>query len=119
MQKSAMRMANIHFHNLLSLLGMHETRPKRSPAERNVTVLAQRGTFSDALRANAGTCTVQLCLEITEIHQNTKELTVRLPLKYILSVSHFSRKLDMIFVIIAALRELTSSIESAFTPATI
>lgn len=123
MQKSAMRMANIHFHNLLNLLGMHETKPKRSPAERNVTVLAQQGTFSDALRANTGTCTVQLCLEIAEIYQNTEELIIRLPLKYILSISHFSRKLDTIFLvhIIAApaLHELTSSIESAFTPATI
>lgn len=76
MQKSAMRMENIHFHNLLNLLGMHEREPKRSPAERNVTVLAQQGTFAVALRANTGTCIVQLCLEITEIYWNTKELII-------------------------------------------
>lgn len=76
MQKSAMRMENIHFHNLLNLLGMHETEPKRSPAERNVTVLAQRGTFSDAPCASTGICTVQLCLEITEIDWNLKELII-------------------------------------------
>lgn len=92
-----MRMENIHFHNLLNLLGMHEPEPKRSPAERNVTVLAQQGTFSVALRANTGTCIVQLCLEITEIYWNTKELIIWLLVKCILSISHFSRKLDMIF----------------------
>lgn len=103
MQKSAMRMENIHFHNLLNLLGMHETKPKRSPAERNVTVLAQQGTFSDAACASTGTFTVQLCLEITEIHRNLKELMVQLLLKYILSASHLFRKLDVIFFLLLQL----------------
>lgn len=85
MQKPAMRMENIHFHNLLNLLGMHEMKPKRSPAERNVTVLAQRGTFSDAACASTGTFTVQMCLEITKIHWNLKELIIQLLLKHILS----------------------------------
>lgn len=85
MQKSAMRMENIHFHNLLNLLGMHEMKPKRSPAERNVTVLAQRGTFSEAACASTGTFTVQMCLEITKIHWNLKELIIQLLLKHILS----------------------------------
>lgn len=89
-----MRMENIHFHNLLNLLGRHETEPKRSPAEHNVTVLAQQGTFSDAARASTGPCTVQLCLEITEIYWNLKALVISLLLKCILSTSHLSRKLD-------------------------
>lgn len=100
MQKSAMRMENIHFHNLRNLLGMHETKPKRSPAERNVTVLAQRGTFSDAACASTGTFIVQLCLEITEIHWNLKELIIQLLLKYILSTSHLFRQLDVISLLL-------------------
>lgn len=93
-------MENIHFHNLLNLLGMHETEPKRSPAERNVTVLAQQGTFSDAPCASNGPCTVQLCLEITEIYWNLKELVISLLLKCILSTSHLSGKLEVGFFLL-------------------
>lgn len=103
MQKSAMRMENIHFHNLRNLLGMHKTKPKRSPAERNVTVLAQWGTFSDAACASTGTFTVQLCLEITEIHWNLRELIIQLLLKPILSTSHLFRKLDVILFLLLQL----------------